>query len=399
LRGVADDSADTKDREPEARGGFLSSRLRAPQLNRRSIPLLVVAGLCAFALAYVLFIAEAPPANGGGNWRTTTFGSAVHDPGSFLRILLDSVTFAGALFIVASGFALIFGLMRVVNMAHGSFYLLGGYIAYEIQQAMTGQGFAIPTAEVNTWEWLLPLIVAAPCIAFVGFVTQQGLLRWNQGQELRQALITIAVSVIIADQIIAHFPRATSTGAQRFGGNAVSLSWPGWTDRFVDLHVAGVQYSLARFVMLAIGLAVGIGLWLWLYRTRTGMVIRAGVDDQKMTSALGINIQRTFALAFVLGSALAALGAAVWASQANIASGQDGQWLLNSLVVVIVGGMGSIFGAAAGAILYAFVLNFSATYLPTSGTNCCTQYSIVFTFVLIALVLAFRPQGLFGRPG
>jgi branched-chain amino acid transport system permease protein len=129
------------------------------------------------------------------------------------------------------------------------------------------------------------------------------------------------------------------------------------------------------------------------------MVIRAGVDDQKMTEALGINIQRTFAIAFVVGSALAALGAIVWASQSNVSSGQDGQWLLNSLVVVIVGGMGSIFGAAAGAILYAFVSDFSAAYLPSAGPNCCGTYSIIFTFVLIALVLSFRPQGLFGRPG
>ena len=372
---------------------------RLPRLNRRQVPLLVVGAVVVFAFAYVLLIAQKPPATGGGNWRTTTFGSAVDDPGSFLRVFLDSITFAGALFIVASGFALIFGLMRVVNMAHGAFYLLGGYIAYEIQQAMTGQGFAIPTSQVNTWEWLVPLLVAAPCIAVVGLITQQGFLRWNQGQELRQALITIAISVIIADQIIAHFPRATSTVAQKFGGSAVSLSWPGWTDRFVNLHVAGVQYSLARFVMLGLGIAVGLALWLWLYRTKTGIVIRAGVDDQKMTSALGVNIQRTFAIAFALGSALAAFGAVVWASQANIASGQDGQWLLNSLVVVIVGGMGSIFGAAVGAILYAFVLNFSATYLPSVGSDCCTQYSIVVTFALIALVLAFRPQGLFGRPG
>jgi branched-chain amino acid transport system permease protein len=372
---------------------------RVPRLNRRQLPLLVVGAAVVFALAYVLLIAQKPPATGGGNWRTTTFGSAVDDPGSFLRVFLDSITFAGALFIVASGFALIFGLMRVVNMAHGAFYLLGGYIAYEIQQAMTGQGFAIPTSQVNTWEWVVPLLVAAPCIAVVGLITQQGFLRWNQGQELRQALITIAISVIIADQIIAHFPRATSTVAQKFGGSAVSLSWPGWTDRFVNLHVAGVQYSLARFVMLGLGIAVGLALWLWLYRTKTGIVIRAGVDDQKMTSALGVNIQRTFAIAFAVGSALAAFGAVVWASQANIASGQDGQWLLNSLVVVIVGGMGSIFGAAVGAILYAFVLNFSATYLPSVGSDCCTQYSIVVTFALIALVLAFRPQGLFGRPG
>ena len=375
------------------------TEFRLPRLNRRDVPLIVVGATVAFVLAYVLFIAQKPPATGGGNWRTTTFGSAVDDPGSFLRVFLDSITFAGALFIVASGFALIFGLMRVVNMAHGAFYLLGGYIAYEIQQAMTGQGFAIPTSQVNTWEWVVPLLVAAPCIAVVGLITQQGFLRWNQGQELRQALITIAISVIIADQIIAHFPRATSTVAQKFGGSAVSLSWPGWTDRFVNLHVAGVQYSLARFVMLGLGIAVGLALWLWLYRTKTGIVIRAGVDDQKMTSALGVNIQRTFAIAFALGSALAAFGAVVWASQANIASGQDGQWLLNSLVVVIVGGMGSIFGAAVGAILYAFVLNFSATYLPSVGSDCCTQYSIVVTFALIALVLAFRPQGLFGRPG
>jgi branched-chain amino acid transport system permease protein len=367
-------------------------------LTWRRLPVLLAAGVVVFAFVYVLFVATIPGPTGAGSWRTTTFGSAVHDPSSFLKIVLDSITFAAALFIVASGFALIFGLMRVVNMAHGSFYLLAGYIAYEIQQGMTGQGFSLATSEVNTWEWLVPLAVAAPCIAVVGLIIQQAFLRWNQGQELRQALITIAVSVIVADQIIAHFPRNVSQG-QRFGGNAVDLTWPGWTDRFVNLHVGGVQYSLARLVVLAIGVSVGVGLWLWLYRTKTGMVIRAGVDDEQMTSALGVNIQKTFAIAFVVGSALAALGAMVWASQSNITSGQDGQWLLNSLVVVIVGGMGSIFGAAAGAILYAFVANFSASYLPTSGTDCCTQYSSILTFVLIALVLSFRPQGLFGRAG
>ena len=192
--------------------------------------------------------------------------------------------------------------MRTVNMAHGAFYLLGGYIAYEVQQGDDrARASRSPASEVNTWEWLVPLLVAAPCIMVVGLVIQQAFLRWNQGQELRQALITIAVSVIVADQIIAHFPRNVSRGAQRFGGNAVDLTWPGWTDRFVNLHVGGVQYSLARLVVLAIGVAVGVGLWLWLYRTKTGMMIRAGVDDEKMTSALGINIQMTFAIAFAVG--------------------------------------------------------------------------------------------------
>jgi branched-chain amino acid transport system permease protein len=380
----------------------LASRVRGHRgsaLLIRRLPTAVVAAAVLFAVLYVVVIVRQVPVSGAGNWRTTTFGSAIDDPGSFLRVVLDSLTFAGALFIVSSGFALIFGLMRTVNMAHGSFYLLGGYIAYEVQQGMTGQGFSIASSEVNTWEWIVPMLVAAPCIAFLGLVTQQAFLRWNQGQELRQALITIAISVIIADQIIAHFPRNVSAGAQRFGGNAVDLTWPGWTDRLVNVHIAGVQYSLARLVMLAFGAAVGVGLWLWLYRTKTGMVIRAGVDDQRMTSALGINIQKTFATAFVVGSALAAVGAVVWASQSNIASGQDGQWLLNSLVVVIVGGMGSIFGAAAGALLYAFVLDFSGSYLPIAGADCCTQYSPIFSFILIAMVLAFRPQGLFGRGG
>ena len=288
--------------------------------------------------------------------------------------------------------------MRVVNMAHGSFYLLAGYIAYEVQQRMTGEGgFAIAGVDVSTWEWVLPVLIAAAIVAVVGLVVQQTLLRWNQGQDLRQALLTIAVSVIVADQVIAHFPRPGVV--QVGGGNAVSLTWPGWTERRIDLQVWNVDYSLARLVMLALGVSVGIGLWLWLYRTRTGKVIRAGVDDPQMTSALGINIQKTFAIAFAIGAALAALGAAVGTSQGNVASGQDAQWLLNALVVVIVGGMGSLLGAAAGALLYALVLTFSAAYLPITSDNCCSQYSIVLTFVLIAIVLAFRPQGLFGRAG
>ena len=185
-------------------------------------------------------------------------------------------------------------------------------------------------------------IVAAGLVGLLGLVVQQLFLRWNQGQELRQALITIAISVIIADQVIAHFN----------GGLASTVTWPGWTNRLVELPLLGIDYSLARLVMLFLGIAVGVALWVWLYRTRTGMVIRAGVDDLQMTSALGVNIQRTFAIAFVVGSALAAFGGVVGASQGAIAPGQDGQWLLNSLVVVIIGGMGSLLGAAVGSLLY-----------------------------------------------
>ncbi len=228
------------------------------------------------------------------------------------------------------------------------------------------------------------MLVAMGIIAVFGVLIQQLLLRWNQGQDLRQALITIAISVIVADQVIAHFPRSVPEGSKPFGGNAVSLGWPGWTNRLVDLHVWDTRYSLARLVMLALGVIVGVALWLWLYRTRTGMVIRAGVDDRQMTSAIGINIQVFFAIAFVVGAALVALGATVGTSQGNISQGQDGVWLLNSLVVVIIGGMGSLVGAVAGSLLFGLVSAFSVTYLPIAGTDCCTQYSPVLTFVLMA---------------
>ena len=156
------------------------------------------------ALLYIVVLAEPSP-DIGGNWRTTTFGSAIDDWQSFTRTLLNGLTFAGLLFIVASGFSLIFGLMRVVNMAHGSFYLLGGYIAYEVQQKMTGSGFTIPGIEVIDLGVGLPGPRRRGVVGLLGLVVQQVFLRWNQGQELRQALITIAISVIIADQVIAHF--------------------------------------------------------------------------------------------------------------------------------------------------------------------------------------------------
>jgi branched-chain amino acid transport system permease protein len=118
-----------------------------------------------------------------------------------------------------------------------------------------------------------------------------------------------------------------------------------------------------------------------------------------MVSALGINVQATFAIAFVVGAALAGFGGVMGGSFAGLQTDTAGQWLLNSLIVVIIGGMGSLVGAAAGALLYGFVSNFSAIYLPTTASgNCCTEYSIVVTFALLALVLAFRPYGLFGRP-
>src|SRR5205085_6544525 len=131
-----------------------------------------------------------------------------------------------------------------------------------------GGAFGLTSAQVNIWNWLVPALVGTVAVAGLGLVVQQLFLRWNQGQDLRQALITIAISIILADQMLAHY-----------GGIAEDISWPGTFDKFVNLQVAGVQYTLTRLVILAIGLVIGGALWFWLKRTRTGMVIRAGVDD------------------------------------------------------------------------------------------------------------------------
>jgi branched-chain amino acid transport system permease protein len=208
------------------------------------------------------------------------------------------------------------------------------------------------------------------------------LLRWNQGQELRQALITLAVAVILADQMLA-----------RVGGLAQSMQWPESITHFVEIF--GQRYATTRLFILGIALLVGAFLWVWLNRTRMGIVIRAGVSDQAMVRALGINIGIVFAITFFVGSFLAGMGGVMVASFGGVATGTDGQWLLNSLVVVIIGGLGSIRGAIAGSLLYGMVGAFAPVYLPTDYT----YYSIIFSFALLAVVLAVRPYGLFGRPG
>jgi branched-chain amino acid transport system permease protein len=361
--------------------GRLDRRVRRGAIQGRvgrTLAWTLIGGATLLALLWILFFA---PTSGKF---ATTFGSAVNDPRDFLITVLNGITAAGLYFVVASGFTLIFGLMRVVNMAHGAFFLLGGYIALRLQRHFVGQGsgFGLTSSQVSLRNWLIPLLVGTVLVAASGLVMQQLFLRWNQGQDLRQALITIAISIILADQMLAHF-----------GGVAEDIAWPGtFGDSFVN--IGSVAYTVPRLVILGIGVGIGLLLWLWLKRTRTGMVIRAGVDDRAMVSALGINIQLTFAIAFLIGSGLAGLGGVIGGSFASLAPGVDANWLLYSLVVVIIGGMGSLGGAAIGALLLGLTSNFSAAYLPSNYT----YYSIIFTFVLVAVVLAVRPLGLYGRP-
>ncbi|HKB93861.1 MAG TPA: branched-chain amino acid ABC transporter permease [Gaiellaceae bacterium] len=351
---------------------------------------LLLLAVLVLALMWILLFAEPPSASGVSTWRTTTFGSAVHDPTDFVKTTLDSLTYAGLLFVVASGFTLIFGLMRVVNMAHGSFFLLAGYIAVRLQKSYAHAGiFGLTSDQVSFLkDWLLPLVIATAVVAGIGLITQQLLLRWNQGQELRQALITVALSLIIGDQILAHFVR----------GGAEGITWPRQLGPDKQLHLGSIDYPWSRIFMLLVAIGIGLGLLLWLKETKTGIIIRAGVDDRHMVRALGIPIERVFAIAFLVGIALAAFGGVIGGSFSAVSPGLDGNWLLNSLVVVIIGGMGSLGGAAVGALAYGALSNFAAVYLPTTSPNCCTQYSIILTFALLTIVLAIRPYGLFGKP-
>jgi branched-chain amino acid transport system permease protein len=320
---------------------------------------------------------------------------AADDAKQFWTVTLNGITLSALFFVVASGFTLIFGLMRVVNMAHGSLYLLGGYLAFEMQKgwfAEDTQGLnlslASPTGSAGEYDligWLVPVILAALVIGVVGVIIEQLFLRWNQGQDLRQALITIAISVIMADQMLAQF-----------GGIAKDVKTPtNWPE---SVSIFGVQYGFFRLVIVT-GAALLIGLFLWwlIKRTRFGLIVRAGVDDRAMVSALGINLPIVFAGAFFIGAFLAGLGGALGGTMLSLQPGEDTSFLLNSLIVVIIGGMGSLGGAAIGALLLGLVDAYADVYLVFGDTD-LTNYSILVTFGLLVAVLAVRPLGLFGRP-
>jgi branched-chain amino acid transport system permease protein len=350
-------------------------------------------------------VLEAPGARGGWTWKRIAavvvavvvivfLGvKAADDLRRFVIVTLNGVTLASLYFVVASGFTLIFGLMRVVNMAHGSLYLLGGYLCLKMQESWfkqdTGLNLSLSGADsghYSLWAWLIPLLLATAIIGIIGVILQQVFLRWNQGQDLRQALITIALSVIFADQMLAAF-----------GGISKDIKTP--SDWPTSVLLPGdVRFGFFRgVVVLGSALLIAVGLWWVIKRTRFGKIVRAGVDDRDMVSALGINVQMVFAVAFLLGAMLAGFGGVLGGTMISLAPGQDTAFLLNSLIVVIIGGMGSLAGAAIGALALGLVDAYADVYLVIGGTD-LTNYSILVTFALLVGVLAVRPLGLFGRP-
>jgi branched-chain amino acid transport system permease protein len=197
-----------------------------------------------------------------------------------------------------------------------------------------------------------------------------------EGQDLRQTLVTLGLSIVLADIFL-----------WIWGGEAYQFDPPAWLLGVVTVPLVG-RYSGFRLVVLLTAIVIGLALWLFLNRTRVGMMIRAGVDNKHMLSASGVNVQRVFAITFAVGAGLAGFAGVMGGTALSIAPGEDVRYLLASLIVVIVGGMGSITGAAVGALLIGLAETFGLAYAPT--------YGVVFTFLIMVAVLAFRPRGLMG---
>lgn len=276
--------------------------------------------------------------------------------------LLNGLTFAGLLFIVASGFTLIFGLLRIVNLAHGALYLFGGYVGYAVA-SFTG-------------NFAAGILGAMIVIAIIGFVLDQGLLRFVRGYELRQVLLTLGVAFILNDMALVIW-----------GGDTFTVPVPEFLRGAVNL--GGVFYPKYRLFVLVLGLVTFILLWLLLNRTRLGALIRAGVDDAETVAAMGVNIRLVFMVTFMLGAALAGLGGTVGGAFLTLYPSADAEILVFSLAVVIIGGRGSLVGAAVGALMVGLLNSFGQVMFPELA------YFVIFG--PMALILAFRPLGLFGR--
>jgi branched-chain amino acid transport system permease protein len=280
----------------------------------------------------------------------------------FLVQMLNGLSFGALLFFLASGFTLIFGLMRIVNLAHGSFYLLGGYTGLVTMRA--------------TGNFALAVLAGLVTVALIGLFTERVLLRIIRGQELLEVLLTVGVAFIIADLCLALF-----------GGNPESVPQPRLLTG--SAGVIGLQYPRYRLFVIACAVAVGVALFLLQNRTRLGAIVRAGVDDRETIAALGVNINLVFTAVFLLGAALAGVAGVIGGAVLPLLPGGDAEILLLSLVVVVIGGLGSLQGAALGSALVGLINTFGLALIP--------DLSYFVLFAPMALILMLRPSGLLGR--
>lgn len=276
---------------------------------------------------------------------------------------INGVSLAALLFLLASGFTLSFGLMRVVNMAHGAYYLLGGYV-----------GLAVA---LKTGSFALALVAGGAAIAALGFFIDRFLIRRTGENHLAQVLLTVGIAFILGD-----------VSLKLWGGDNLKVPVPLFLRGAVELP-GGLVYPSYRFALILFGVFVAVLLWLLYRRTQIGAVVRAGVDDREQVNATGINVDRLFIVVSALASFLAGIAGVAGGAFLTLYPGAEWEILVYALVVVIVGGLGSLEGAMIGALIVGLLDAYGRWLLP--------EFSYFVLFGPIALLMLFRPRGLFGR--
>jgi len=279
---------------------------------------------------------------------------------------VNSITFGGLLFLLSAGFSLIFGLMRIPNLTHGSLFMLGAYIGATFVIGMLG-------AKLNFW---LAALLATLAVAMLGALAERFLLRRLPGDQMAQVLVTLGLSFMAADFCL-----------MVWGGDPLSVATPSTLTGFSRFGT--LVFPNYRLAIIVIAVIVAIGLWLLLERTRLGAMIRAGVDDPDMARVVGIRVSQLFTIVFALGAGLAAFAGMIGGPILSVYPGLDQDMLPLALVVVILGGSGSLLGSFVGSIIVGFIYNFGQALLP--------ELAYFVLFLPMLLVLIFRPQGLFGR--
>ncbi|WP_185819566.1 branched-chain amino acid ABC transporter permease [Salibacterium salarium] len=279
-----------------------------------------------------------------------------------IMTLTNGLSMASMLFIIAVGLNLSFALLRVANLAHGAFYLFGAYVGL--------------TTMNQTGSWALAIVMGGLVTALLAFLLEFFLLRKVRGDNLRETLVTLSVAIILADLMIFIW-----------GGNPKSIPYPEMLQG--PIHLGNVIVPKLNLFIFCTAVVIGVLLWLLLNKTKIGMIIRAGVDDFEMVSALGTNIRLLFTAMFVISGFLAGVVGVIGGSQLMMSPGDDWRILTYALLIIILGGMGSFGGSMVAAVIMGFIYSFGSLYVP--------EFQLFLMFAPVALVLIIRPKGLFGR--
>ena len=284
------------------------------------------------------------------------------DANFWLIQMFNGVSYGALLFLLASGLTLIFGVMRIVNLSHGAYFLLGGYVAITVMRA--------------TGSWVLALPVAALTIAILGLVVERIFLRPLGFDPLRQVLLTVGFAFLFQQAAL-----------DIWGGDNLIINPPPALG--ASITVGALHLPVYRIFMIALALAIGLSLWFAMERTRIGAMVRATVDDAEMARGVGIDTSRVSMMIFALGAFLAALGGVIGGAFLGIYPGLDFEVLPIAFAVVIIGGMGSLAGAAVGSLLVGLADNFGKALFP--------ELAYFSLYAPMVLILAMKPTGLLGR--